>query len=261
MIPFKDARVINAVGFEPKLPGGLAKQTYQYGKAVERNGSLAPAAPLKESAWFDGVEPAFVGEDMELASYEGRREWVGTSLLLVEHNVPKLNREGKTYPVRKRHAAGQGPDAHDSMNHEKDDHDREFNKDGVFEYARDEDGDIVMKADRPTFVMDGIAEWDQIMIPVNSAVEGAHLSEEGAAAYAIFSGGVAPNPTVRVSHRDAESAPNAESPTTTVERIWAENGSENSAGFRRLALADANVLSDSALKAQLTMGMYEGPTS
>ena len=247
----KVTRLITAELFAPELPSNETSHSYPFGAAIQRNGSSVPEKPRKESIFYDAVQPAYAGLDYDFEDFES---WRGDVLLLVEHTVPRRNRDGETYPVRKRHKNGSSPDAHDSLNQQADSRGRLWNKDGEFEYLRDGAGEIVWDNGRPLFIMDGIGMWDEIMLPMGHDVDGAVMTEDGAAAYAMHTGN---EPTVDRSVLPSAVA-SGEDANAAAKRLYDEFGPGRE--FRDAALAHPAILDPkgSRIKNDILMGTYAG---
>ena len=248
----KVTRLITASGYEPNLQTGESSVSYPYGKSITRNGIAVPEGPTPESLWFDGPYPAFEALDLGMSVQQREEEWPGSELVFVEHNVPRRNRNGDTYPVRKRYPEGQSPDANDPANLEKDSRGYEYNANGVFEYQRDSDGNINMKDGRPLFVMEGIGMWDGVLLPLGHGIEGAILTEAGASALSQLEdsdlGEI--NIPANLDVVDNESANEA------AQRLFDKHGG-NTGDFRESAMKHPAIINASQnLKNDIMLGEY-----
>ena len=247
----KVTRLITASGYEPNLQTGETSVSYPYGKSIIRNGVAVPEGPTPESLWFDGPHPAFEALDLGMSIQQREDEWPGTDLVFVEHKVPRRNRNGDTYPVRKRYPEGQSPDANDSANLNKDGRGYEYNANGVFEYQRDSDGSISMKDGRPQFIMEGIGMWDEVLLPLGHGVDGAIVTEAGAAALSQLE-----NSSVDTSYPANIDVVSGESANEAAQRLFDKHGG-NTGDFRESAMKHPAIIQASQdLKNNIMLGEY-----
>ena len=94
--------------------------------------------------------------------------------------------------------------------------------------------------------------WDEIMLPVGHDVDGAVMTEEGAAAYAMHTGN---GPTI---DRSVLPSASAEDANAAAKRLYDEFGPGRE--FRDAALAHPAILSPkgSVIKNDILMGTYAG---